>query len=658
MSIISLQSVLRSAAPTRRERIARGESPTTVDRASLIARDLHPAALPFMIIDSASWFIGLWVASALRLETPQLTLELTLDGNGTPLLGLLVCTAIAVAAYTLLARAVRLHQGRHLVGSFEEMMPLAVVVAAAAVVVTTVNALGPERLLPLTASVIAAPLVLVIAAAVRYLVRFLALRTVRSMRATQSSRVLIVGAGEIGRAMADSMLHDATSTWEPVGFLDDDPRKRHLRHAGVWVVGTPGQLKEAVERTGADTLVIATASIDADVIGTLMVEAKEIGLPVKIVPPLTEMIDGVHHRDLREIQPQDLLGRRPVSTDLSTISTLLAGKTVLVTGAGGSIGSELCRQIAGFEPGELVMLDRDESALHALLLTMDGTADLGSENMELADIRDAERLEVVFARHRPDVVFHAAALKHVNMLERSPEEAFKTNVKGTQNVLEVAQRHCVQHFVNISTDKAADPHNVLGYSKRIAEGLTAQKGRTAENGIWLSVRFGNVLATRGSVLHTFIAQIERGGPVTVTDPDVTRYFMTVSEAVQLVLQAAVVGESGKALVLDMGQPVPIVQLAHQLIDASGKDIEIIYSGLRPGEKMHEDLFAPGEDSKVTSHKLIRGVPVVPISDDELSDRRGVHSDAQALERMITVCESMEAYAPDDAPVVVPVAAGF
>ena len=658
MSIISLQSVLRSAAPTRRERIARGESPTTVDRASLIARDLHPAALPFMIIDSASWFIGLWVASALRLETPQLTLELTLDGNGTPLLGLLVCTAHAVAAYTLLARAVRLHQGRHLVGSFEEMMPLAVVVAAAAVVVTTVNALGPERLLPLTASVIAAPLVLVIAAAVRYLVRFLALRTVRSMRATQSSRVLIVGAGEIGRALADSMLHDATSTWEPVGFLDDDPRKRHLRHAGVWVVGTPGQLKEAVERTGADTLVIATASIDADVIGTLMVEAKEIGLPVKIVPPLTEMIDGVHHRDLREIQPQDLLGRRPVSTDLSTISTLLAGKTVLVTGAGGSIGSELCRQIAGFEPGELVMLDRDESALHALLLTMDGTADLGSENMELADIRDAERLEVVFARHRPDVVFHAAALKHVNMLERSPEEAFKTNVKGTQNVLEVAQRHCVQHFVNISTDKAADPHNVLGYSKRIAEGLTAQKGRTAENGIWLSVRFGNVLATRGSVLHTFIAQIERGGPVTVTDPDVTRYFMTVSEAVQLVLQAAVVGESGKALVLDMGQPVPIVQLAHQLIDASGKDIEIIYSGLRPGEKMHEDLFAPGEDSKVTSHKLIRGVPVVPISDDELSDRRGVHSDAQALERMITVCESMEAYAPDDAPVVVPVAAGF
>ena len=658
MSIISLQSVLRSAAPTRRERIARGESPTTVDRASLIARDLHPAALPFMIIDSASWFIGLWVASALRLETPQLTLELTLDGNGTPLLGLLVCTAIAVAAYTLLARAVRLHQGRHLVGSFEEMMPLAVVVAAAAVVVTTVNALGPERLLPLTASVIAAPLVLVIAAAVRYLVRFLALRTVRSMRATQSSRVLIVGAGEIGRALADSMLHDATSTWEPVGFLDDDPRKRHLRHAGVWVVGTPGQLKEAVERTGADTLVIATASIDADVIGTLMVEAKEIGLPVKIVPPLTEMIDGVHHRDLREIQPQDLLGRRPVSTDLSTISTLLAGKTVLVTGAGGSIGSELCRQIAGFEPGELVMLDRDESALHALLLTMDGTADLGSENMELADIRDAERLEVVFARHRPDVVFHAAALKHVNMLERSPEEAFKTNVMGTQNVLEVAQRHGVQHFVNISTDKAADPHNVLGYSKRIAEGLTAQKGHTAENGIWLSVRFGNVLATRGSVLHTFIAQIERGGPVTVTDPDVTRYFMTVSEAVQLVLQAAVVGESGKALVLDMGQPVPIVQLAHQLIDASGKDIEIIYSGLRPGEKMHEDLFAPGEDSKVTSHKLIRGVPVVPISDDELSDRRGVHSDAQALERMITVCESMEAYAPDDAPVVVPVAAGF
>lgn len=654
MSIISLHAVLRPAGPSSRERTEEGAAHLDAEQGALYARDLHPAALPFIMIDALIWFIGLWAASGLRLESPALSLGLTLEQAGTPLLGLVVCTAAAVAAYTLLARAVRLHQGRHLVGSFDEMMPLAMVIVASAAIVTAVNAVGPERMLPLTAPVIAAPLILVLAATVRYLVRLLAFRAVRSLRGVEPSRALIVGAGEIGRALADSMLHDPSSTWEPVGFLDDDLRKRHLRHAGVSVAGTSEQLAAAVERTGADILVIATTSISADTIGTLTSEAKEMGLPMKIVPPLNEMIDQVHHGDLREIEPQDLLGRRPVATDLSTISALLRGKTVLVTGAGGSIGSELCRQIAEFGPSELVMLDRDESALHALLLTMSGTADLGNDNMELADIRDPERLDAVFARHRPDVVFHTAALKHVNMLEKSPDEAFKTNVRGTHNVLEAAHRHGVQHFVNISTDKAADPHNVLGFSKRMAEGLTAHKARTADSGTWLSVRFGNVLATRGSVLHTFIAQIERGGPVTVTDPEVTRYFMTVSEAVQLVLQAAVVGESGKALVLDMGQPVPIVDLAHQLIAASGEDVEIVFSGLRPGEKLHEDLFSPGEDSVVTAHPLIRGVPVVPVSAAELPDQRSLRGDAQLLEVMTTVCGTMEAHRSVDAPV----AAGF
>jgi FlaA1/EpsC-like NDP-sugar epimerase len=608
-----------------------------VERESLYDRDLHPAPVAFIVIDSVMWFLGLWAASALRLETLALSTGLTLDGTGTPIFGLLVLTAVAVAAYTLLGRAVRLHQGRHLVGSFEEMMPLAMVAAASAVVVTATNAVWPERMLPLTAPVIAAPLVIVAVASVRYMVRLTALRTLRTLRETEPSRALIVGAGDIGRALADSMLRDPSSTWEPVGFLDDDPRKRHLRHAGVSVAGSTDQLLAAVERTGADVLVIATTHISADAMAALTGEAKELDLPVKIVPPLGEMIDGVHHTDLREIQPADLLGRRPVSTDLSTISEMLRGKTVLVTGAGGSIGSELCRQIAQFDPAELVMLDRDESALHALLLTMSGTADLGNDNMELADIRDADRLDAVFGRHKPD-------------------EAFKTNVMGTHNVLEAADRHGVEHFVNISTDKAADPHNVLGYSKRIAEGLTAHKGRSAGHGTWLSVRFGNVLATRGSVIHTFIAQIERGGPVTVTDPEVTRYFMTVSEAVQLVLQAAVVGESGKALVLDMGQPVPIVQLAQQLIDASGKDVEIVFSGLRPGEKLHEDLFAPGEDSVVTSHELIRGVPVVPVTAEELPDLRSLRSDAQVLDVMTTVCGAMETHEPVAARA--PIAVGF
>lgn len=609
-------------------------------------RELQPATLSLAAVDAGLWFVGLWIAAGLRLETPALSAGFTMDGRATPFFGLLVGAAIAVVVYMVLARVLHLHQGRHLVGSFDELMPLGLVVAAAGFVISILNALLPERLVPLTAPLIAIPVVLVLAGAVRYTVRRVVLRETRHLQAETTSRALIVGAGEVGRTLAHSMRHDQSSVWEPVAFLDDDPKKRHLRSAGSPVLGTTAEMATVAERIQADVLVIGTSFISAETLGALTAEASEIGLPVRIVPALGEMIGGVRHTDLREIEPKDLLGRRPVVTDMTTISGMLAGKTVLVTGAGGSIGSELCRQIAQFDPSELVMLDRDESALHSLLLTMDGTADLGNENMVLADIRDAERMDAVFAAHLPDVVFHAAALKHVNMLENAPDEAYKTNVLGTHNVLEAAHRHRVERFVNISTDKAADPHNVLGYSKRLAEGLTAQKAATAPEGSWVSVRFGNVLGTRGSVLHTFIAQIERGGPVTVTDPGVTRFFMTVSEAVQLVLQAAVVGDSGKALVLDMGVPVEIAHLARQLIDASGRrDVQIVYSGLRPGEKMHEVLFAPGEGASPTEHPLITGVPVAPVGLQDVPDPRSLHEADQFLRAMTRVCASMSAPTP-------------
>lgn len=624
-------------------------------QAAVGIRELQPATLSLALVDAVVWFVGLWIAAGLRLETPALSASITIDGKATPFFGLLLCAGISVLAYTVLARTLRLHQGRHLIGSFDEIMPLGVVVGVVACIVTLLNAVSPDRIVPLTAPLIAAPIVLVLAGTVRYAVRVAVLREARHLQVEVTSRALIVGAGALGRALADSMRRDPSSVWEPVAFLDDDPRKRHLRHAGAPVLGTTAQMADAAQRSSADVLVIATSFISADTMGALTAEAAEIGLTVKIVPPLGEMIGAVRHTDLREIQAQDLLGRRPVATDLSTISGMLAGKTVLVTGAGGSIGSELCRQISTFGPSELVMLDRDESALHALLLTMDGTADLGNDNMVLADIRDVERMDRVFAAHRPDVVFHAAALKHVNMLEKAPDEAFKTNVLGTHNVLEAAHRHGVERFVNISTDKAADPHNVLGLSKRVAEGLTAQKARTAGFGSWVSVRFGNVLGTRGSVIHTFIAQIERGGPVTVTDPDVTRYFMTVSEAVQLVLQAAVVGDSGKALVLDMGVPVPISHLARQLIDASGRDVEIVYSGLRPGEKLHEVLFADGEDLQATAHPLISGVAVAPVDMQDVPDPRDLHHATQFMDTLSTVCGSMSA---PEASMSAPVAVGF
>ncbi len=647
MTIFSLRDQVR----VRR----RAPSPSAVPGEPAIPdlRELQPATISFLLIDALIWFGGLWIASGLRLETPAVSDSLTIEGKATPFLGLLVCSAAAVLTYTILARVLRLHQGRHLVGSFEELLPLAGAVGVVAAAVTVLNALSPGRMVPLTAPLIAAPVVLVLAGTVRCAVRMAVVHESHRLHRSRTTRALIVGAGETGRSLADSMRRDPSSVWEPVAFLDDDRKKRFLRHAGASVEGTSAQMTEVAQEVQADVLVIATPFISAETIGRLTADAQAIDLPVKIVPPLHEMIGGARHTDLREVQPQDLLGRRPVATDLSTISTMLAGKRVLVTGAGGSIGSELCRQISTFAPSELVMLDRDESALHALLLSMDGTADLGKDNMVLADIRDAVRIDAVFARHRPEVVFHAAALKHVNMLEKAPDEAYKTNVLGTHNVLEAARRCGVERFVNISTDKAADPHNVLGMSKRVAEGLTAQQALTAGRGTWVSVRFGNVLATRGSVIHTFIAQIERGGPVTVTDPEVTRFFMTVSEAVQLVLQAAVVGDSGTALVLDMGEPVPIAQLARQLIEASGRDVEIEYTGLRPGEKLHEVLFAADESYRATDHQLITGVPVTPIDPSRLPDPREMRREDEFTSVLAAVCSSMSAPA---APA--PIAVGF
>ena len=294
--------------------------------------------------------------------------------------------------------------------------------------------------------------------------------------------------------------------------------------------------------------------------------------------------------DVRDVDIADILGRHQVETDLVGIADYVTGKRVLVTGAGGSIGSELARQVHGFGPSELILLDRDESGLHGVQLSIYGQGLLDTPDMVLADIRDEQTVAKVFARHRPEVVFHAAALKHLPMLEQYPDEGWKTNVLGTRNVLRAARANGCRRFVNVSTDKAADPTSVLGWTKRTAEQLTAwyAKGTT---GTYLSVRFGNVLGSRGSMLHTFTSQIRSGGPVTVTHPDITRYFMTIPEACELVIQAGAVGAAGEVLVLDMGEPVSILGVAQRLIAQSGKRIEIVFTGLRPGR---EDARSPAE----------------------------------------------------------------
>jgi FlaA1/EpsC-like NDP-sugar epimerase len=297
---------------------------------------------------------------------------------------------------------------------------------------------------------------------------------------------------------------------------------------------------------------------------------------------------------------------------MAAIAEQIAGKRVLVTGAGGSIGSELCRQIAKFGPAKLFLLDRDESGLQSTQMSLTGNGLLDSDELLLGNIREPDSLRETFARARPDIVFHAAALKHLPLLESHPMEAWKTNVLGTLNVLEAAAAQGVGTFVNISTDKAANPSCVLGYSKRLAERLTADFANRFP-GRYVSVRFGNVLGSRGSVVHAFTAQIERGGPITVTHPDVKRYFMLIPEACQLVLQAASIGSDGEVMVLEMGEQVKIVDVAHTLIRMSGRrDIEIVYTGLRPGEKLGEDLFSPDESRRDTEHPLVNSVDVPSI----------------------------------------------
>ena len=307
--------------------------------------------------------------------------------------------------------------------------------------------------------------------------------------------------------------------------------------------------------------------------------------------------------DIAEVTIEDLLGRQPIGANEAAISGFLQGKRVLITGAGGSIGSELARQVFQYEPESLVLLDRDESALQATELSLDGKGLLDSERLVLADIRDAQRLREVLEARKPEIVFHAAALKHLSLLQAYPAEAVKTNVIGTQNLLTSALEVGVQAFVNISTDKAANPTSVLGYSKLITERLTAAADESA-TGRYLSVRFGNVLGSRGSVLNTFRDQIKNGGPVTVTHPDVTRFFMTVEEAVHLVLQAAAEGQGGRTLILNMGEPVRIAAVAQQLIEASGSEIEVAFVGLRAGEKLHEELVGDRELVESTTHPLV------------------------------------------------------
>jgi FlaA1/EpsC-like NDP-sugar epimerase len=568
-------------------------------------RRIYPLAnLLRILMDVVAWGVATAVAIYLRFG-------LTFDAQSRR--GFWQILPLVAVLQVLTGFAVGLYRRRWRYGSYDEVAALGLTAAITTGGLYLLNErYFSERPIPQSAVLVGGAFGLMMMGAIRYVWR-LALEWLRRPTDRTAEKLLIFGAGEGGLQVITALLRSRSSPYVPVGLLDDDPVKQRLSIKGVNVLGNRTDILHAAQRTGAATILFAIPSATAKTVGEITDLAVAAGLLVKVLPSQSELFgDLVGLTDIRDLTEADLLGRHQIETNLEEIAHYLSGKRVLVTGAGGSIGSELCRQLSRFHPAQLLMLDHDESALHQVQLSIQGRAMLDTPDTILADIRDAEDLMKVFAARRPEVVFHAAALKHLPLLEQYPNEAYKSNVIGTLNVLRAAHSVDVEAFVNISTDKAANPTSVLGYSKRVAERLTSHMGSVARTGVYLSVRFGNVLGSRGSVLTTFRDQIENGGPVTVTDRDVSRFFMTIPESVQLVIQAGAIGSSGEVLVLDMGEPVLIYDVARRLIAQSKKPLNIVFTGLRPGEKLHEELFGQEEIDERPHHKLISHADVPPL----------------------------------------------
>jgi len=411
--------------------------------------------------------------------------------------------------------------------------------------------------------------------------------------------VLIVGAGQAGTILVKSIKSNPTPEYNPVAFVDDDPTKQNLTLMGVKVCGTTEDIPRLVEEKNIEEIILAIPSLGKFGVHELYEVCAKTKATVKIMPKVEDVMTGkVSVNDMQDVKIEDLLGRDEVKLDMVAISKKLTNKTILVTGAGGSIGSEICRQVMKFKPKKLLLLGHGENSIYTIHMELVENEDNKETTIIpiIADVQDRERIFEVIGSHLPDVIYHAAAHKHVPLMEYNPREAVKNNVFGTKNVADAANEYGVSNFVLVSTDKAVNPPNVMGSTKRIAE-MIIQNLATRSKTTFAAVRFGNVLGSRGSVVPRFKAQIAAGGPVTVTHPDMTRYFMTIPEASRLVLQAGTLARGGEVFVLDMGEPVKIVDLARNLIRLSGfteEEIQIKFSGIRPGEKMYEELLKPEE----------------------------------------------------------------
>jgi FlaA1/EpsC-like NDP-sugar epimerase len=473
------------------------------------------------------------------------------------------------------------------------------------------------RPVPLSVILVGAVLAFVQLVVVRLYPRVFYELSLREIKQT-SQRALIVGAGEAGVGLARQLWRTPTADLKPVGFVDQtDGRLRGGQIEGISVLGGVEDIEWLVVEEGVDQILIALPDAPSEEIDRIWRECIKTSAEVKVVPMLTEFL-GQGALRLRELQIQDLLGRQPVEIDLDALAEFVNGKRVLVTGAGGSIGSELSRQISRLGPAQLVLLDRDESALHYLNeeLSREGFA---SAELAVGDVTNWEKVRALFARLQPQLVFHAAAYKHVPLMEMHASEAVSNNVGGTLSVARAAGQFGVEKFINVSTDKAVQPVNVMGATKRLSEMLVRSAADEYPETIYASVRFGNVLGSRGSVVPTFQRQIEAGGPVTVTHPEMTRYFMIISEAVSLILQAGAMVDSYGIYVLEMGRPVKIVDLAAKMVQVMGaRGVRIKYIGLRPGEKLHETLSEESEQRAPTAHPMVfRLIPKSPPPSDLL-----------------------------------------
>lgn len=583
-------------------------------------RSQGAALLHDLIMVPAAWYLAYW----LRLEVIKPDMDAGLIS------GLYIIIPIQFVTFTLSG----LYRGIWRFASLPDLLRIIKAVIAGTVISVLLLFLFTRLSgIPRSVPIIYAILLILLLSGSRLLYRW---QKDHHLYLNAGKRVLIVGAGQAGEMLARDLLRSSHRDYQPIAFVDDNPRRLGRELHGIQVHGVCSDIPELVQDKEIDIIMLAVPSAKPNQFREIVAYCDQAGVPYRTVPKISDLMTGnVHINDLREVSIDDLLGREPVSLDWPAISLALSEKTIMITGGGGSIGAELCRQVAKLNPKRLVIVEVSEFNLYSIEMEIQKAFPDMSLDCHLGDITDRPFVEDLFQRHKPDVVFHAAAYKHVPMLEPRIRQALRNNVLGTRILAEAADRYASGVFVLVSTDKAVNPANVMGASKRAAE-IFCQNLNNHSETRFITVRFGNVLGSAGSVIPLFRKQIEAGGPVTVTDPRMERYFMTIPEACQLIMQTVVLGKGGEIFVLDMGEPIKISYLAEQMIRLSGRvpgeDIEIEYIGLRPGEKLYEELFHEKEQLEQTAHEKVF------LARHRKVDWKGLR---QTLDEMASACEAMD-----------------